>query len=130
MHETYDRDILKLVVPARIPATLNPRLGIVGGGQLAKMTALAGIQLGCDVVVLERNNYSPAATMATSCLSKPSARLRKNSRSSLRAGATGRRPHIRSLRRCNATMSVTSSARPRRWPGRLRSGPWTSPDML
>jgi len=65
MHETYDRDILQLVEPARIPAAINPRLGIVGGGQLAKMTALAGLQLGCDVVVLERNHHSPAANLAS-----------------------------------------------------------------
>jgi 5-(carboxyamino)imidazole ribonucleotide synthase len=65
MHETYDRDILQLVEPARLPAAIHPRLGIVGGGQLAKMTALAGLQLGCDVVVLERNNYSPAANLAS-----------------------------------------------------------------
>lgn len=68
MHETYDRDILKLVEPARVASAINPRLGIVGGGQLAKMTALAGLQLGCDVVVLERNNYSPAANLASHSL--------------------------------------------------------------
>ena len=65
MHETYDHDIFKLVEPTRVPAAINPRLGIVGGGQLAKMTALAGLQLGCDVVVLERNNHSPAANLAS-----------------------------------------------------------------
>ncbi len=65
MHETYDRDIFKLVEPARVPGATNPRLGIVGGGQLAKMTALAGLQLGCDVVVLERNHHSPAANLAS-----------------------------------------------------------------
>ena len=65
MHETYDRDILQFVEPARVSTAINPRLGIVGGGQLAKMTALAGLQLGCDVVVLERNNYSPAANLAS-----------------------------------------------------------------
>jgi len=64
MHETYDRDILQLVEAARIPAAINPRLGIVGGGQLAKMTALASLQMGCDVVVLERNRHSPAANLA------------------------------------------------------------------
>ncbi len=68
MHETYDRDIIKLVQPARVASAINPRLGIVGGGQLAKMTALAGLQLGCDVVVLERNNYSPAANLASHSL--------------------------------------------------------------
>lgn len=43
----------------------GPRLGIVGGGQLAKMTALAALELGCDVLVLERNQHSPAANLAT-----------------------------------------------------------------
>ena len=65
MFESYDRDILDLVEPTRVAAAINPRLGIVGGGQLAKMTALAGLQLGCDVVVLERNSYSPAAHLAS-----------------------------------------------------------------
>ena len=65
MFESYDRDILELVEPTRVAAAINPRLGIVGGGQLAKMTALAGLQLGCDVVVLERNSYSPAAHLAS-----------------------------------------------------------------
>lgn len=65
MHETYDRDIIKLGQPKRVGSAIHPRLGIVGGGQLAKMTALAGLQLGCDVVVLERNNYSPAANLAS-----------------------------------------------------------------
>ncbi len=50
------------VYPAR--EKLHPRIGIIGGGQLAKMTALAGLQLGCDVVVLERSQASPAATLA------------------------------------------------------------------
>src|SRR5512137_2726670 len=68
MHETFDCDILQLVEPTRVPAAINPRLGIVGGGQLAKMTALAGLQLGCDVVVLERNHHSPAANLASHSL--------------------------------------------------------------
>lgn len=44
------------------------RLGIIGGGQLAKMTAIAALQLGCDVIVLERNAISPAASLATHSL--------------------------------------------------------------
>lgn len=36
------------------------RIGIVGGGQLAKMTAQAAQQLGCELVILERNQQSPA----------------------------------------------------------------------
>ncbi len=44
------------------------RLGIIGGGQLAKMTALSALQLGCDVIVLERKPDSPAARLATHSL--------------------------------------------------------------
>ena len=56
MHETYDA-----TGPAGEPA-IAPRLGIIGGGQLARMTAMTALKLGCDVVVLERNAVSPAAT--------------------------------------------------------------------
>lgn len=64
MHETYDREIVDRAGRARPPA-LAPRLGIIGGGQLAKMTAMSGLRLGCDVVILEKNDFSPAATLAT-----------------------------------------------------------------
>ena len=47
---------------------VTPRLGIIGGGQLAKMTAMAGLRLGCDIVVLERSPRSPAANLATHAL--------------------------------------------------------------
>lgn len=63
MYETYDNEILN-----EFRAISHPRLGVVGGGQLAKMTALAALQLGCEVIVLERNNYSPAAQLATQSL--------------------------------------------------------------
>lgn len=45
----------------------NPgkRIAIVGGGQLAKMTALSGLQLGCDVLVLERKSEGPAVNLAS-----------------------------------------------------------------
>ncbi|MGZ4963972.1 MAG: 5-(carboxyamino)imidazole ribonucleotide synthase [Limisphaerales bacterium] len=49
-------------------ARVAPRLGIIGGGQLARMTAVAALRLGCDVIVLERNDHSPAAQVATRCL--------------------------------------------------------------
>lgn len=39
----------------------GPRLGIIGGGQLAKMIAHAASQLGCETVVLERTANVPAA---------------------------------------------------------------------
>jgi 5-(carboxyamino)imidazole ribonucleotide synthase len=42
-----------------------PRLGIVGGGQLAKMTAAAATQFGCEVVVLERQPDFPAHSLDT-----------------------------------------------------------------
>ena len=68
MHETYDAEILRQPAPAAARPAIGPRLGIVGGGQLARMTAMAALQLGCDVVVLERNPFSPAATLATHSL--------------------------------------------------------------
>jgi 5-(carboxyamino)imidazole ribonucleotide synthase len=60
MHETYDGE-------ARLhhPPATGPKLGIIGGGQLARMTTIAAQQLGCDVVVLENNRLSPAATFAS-----------------------------------------------------------------
>lgn len=42
-----------------------PRLGIVGGGQLAKMTAAAAASFGCEVVVLERQEDFPAHSVDT-----------------------------------------------------------------
>ena len=68
MHETIDAEIHKLTTLSSGEFTPNHRLGIIGGGQLAKMTALAALQLGCDVVVLERNAFSPAANLATHSL--------------------------------------------------------------
>jgi 5-(carboxyamino)imidazole ribonucleotide synthase len=40
-------------------------LGIIGGGQLAKMIAQSARQLGCDIAVLERQEHSPAADLTT-----------------------------------------------------------------
>jgi 5-(carboxyamino)imidazole ribonucleotide synthase len=42
----------------------GPRLGIIGGGQLAKMMGLAALELGCDIAILERGAASPALRMA------------------------------------------------------------------
>lgn len=44
--------------------TSRPRLGIIGGGQLARMTALSAAPLDCEVVILERSADCPAATVA------------------------------------------------------------------
>jgi 5-(carboxyamino)imidazole ribonucleotide synthase len=43
-------------------------LGIIGGGQLAKMTAQAAAQLGCKVVILERQTEFPAGCVAARTL--------------------------------------------------------------
>jgi 5-(carboxyamino)imidazole ribonucleotide synthase len=64
MHEIYDPEIQTLKTVGRG----HPRLGIIGGGQLAKLTVLAAAKLGCEVVVLERNGFSPAAGVATHSL--------------------------------------------------------------
>jgi len=45
-----------------------PTLGIIGGGQLAKMTAQAAFQLGCEVIVLERKKEFPAHSLDTDFL--------------------------------------------------------------
>lgn len=50
-------------LPARRPKAACT-LGIVGGGQLAKMLAQSATQFGCDIVILERNEHSPAANLA------------------------------------------------------------------
>ena len=59
MHETYDRDILR----RSDSRFASARIGIVGGGQLARMTALAAIPLGCEISILEQNSLSPAAQL-------------------------------------------------------------------
>lgn len=42
-----------------------PRIGVIGGGQLAKMTAPAAAKFGCEVVVLERQEDFPAHSVDT-----------------------------------------------------------------
>ena len=60
MHETYDAEIKRQSASQNFPV----RLGIIGGGQLARMTAIAALPLGCEVVVLEKNPFSPAARLS------------------------------------------------------------------
>src|SRR5258707_12153486 len=54
-------------VPGQLPPpqrrAAHP-LGIIGGGQLAKMLAQSASQFGCDIVILERKEGSPAASLA------------------------------------------------------------------
>lgn len=64
MHEIYDSEFKPLAGPKHYPA----RLGIIGGGQLARMTAIAALPLGVDVVVLEKNPHSPAARLSPDCV--------------------------------------------------------------
>ncbi len=44
------------------------RIGIVGGGQLAKMTSLPALMLGCEIVILERNPGTPSSSLAAEVL--------------------------------------------------------------
>ncbi len=53
---------------ARSDLRSNPTLGIVGGGQLAKMLAQAAYELGCEVAILERQRPFPADCLDTRCV--------------------------------------------------------------
>ena len=45
-----------------------PTLGLIGGGQLAKMLAQSALQFGCEIVLLERAAGTPAAQLARTTL--------------------------------------------------------------
>src|SRR3982750_4414457 len=49
---------------ATLPLPPGSTIGIVGGGQLGRMLALAAARLGFDVAVLERDADSPAGRVA------------------------------------------------------------------
>ncbi len=68
MSETDALNKLNNIPMTSTAGGVSYRIGIIGGGQLAKMTAIAALELGCDVVILERNEISPAATLATHLL--------------------------------------------------------------
>jgi 5-(carboxyamino)imidazole ribonucleotide synthase len=53
---------------AELPLPPGSTLGIVGGGQLGRMLALAAARLGFDVAVLERDADSPAGRVAAHCI--------------------------------------------------------------
>lgn len=58
--------VVSAVDPSRSESPASgPRLGIIGGGQLARMLALAAHPLGCPVITLERAAACPAAPVAT-----------------------------------------------------------------
>jgi len=61
--------------PASAPTPLRPdhakpvpRLGVLGGGQLSKMTASAAANFGCEVVVVEREDDFPANSLDSHAL--------------------------------------------------------------
>jgi 5-(carboxyamino)imidazole ribonucleotide synthase len=56
MHESPD---------GQVHSDIGPKLGIIGGGQLARMLSIPAQQLGCEVVVLESSSPCPAAAFAT-----------------------------------------------------------------
>ena len=64
MHETYDSAFPAASMKGRFPR----KLGIIGGGQLARMTAMAALPLGVEVCVLEPSRHSPATRVSPDCL--------------------------------------------------------------
>ncbi len=54
--------------PPASPSERPVRLGIIGGGQLARLLALAARPLGCEVIVLERTPDCPAAQVSPGSL--------------------------------------------------------------
>lgn len=50
--------------PQAVAEAKTPVLGIIGGGQLARMTAMAALRLGYHSIVLERSAECPAAATA------------------------------------------------------------------
>ncbi|KAB2891360.1 MAG: 5-(carboxyamino)imidazole ribonucleotide synthase [Burkholderiaceae bacterium] len=68
MHVAKDADHTKKPVAGTNRPVNGPRIGIIGGGQLARMIAIAAQPLGNDIVVLERTPHYPASTVATQAL--------------------------------------------------------------
>ena len=62
------QQLIESVRPSPSEARAAITLGIIGGGQLAKMTAQAAAQFGCEVVILERQPEFPAGSLATQTL--------------------------------------------------------------
>ncbi|MBX7259331.1 MAG: 5-(carboxyamino)imidazole ribonucleotide synthase [Candidatus Hydrogenedentes bacterium] len=60
MHRSDESNLLRPL--SSVPV---PRLGVIGGGQLAKMTAAAAASFGCEVVVFERQDDFPAHSLDT-----------------------------------------------------------------
>src|SRR5260221_8146757 len=56
---------------ARESLSYPTRVAILGGGQLARMTAEAAARLGIEVAILEREANSPAGRIAAGALAGP-----------------------------------------------------------
>ena len=55
----------------QLPLPPGSTIGVLGGGQLGRMLALAAARLGFDVVVLERDADSPAGRVSVQTLVAP-----------------------------------------------------------
>lgn len=55
-------------LPPQYAVVSAPRIGILGGGQLAKMTAMAAAEIGYEVLILERQDDFPANSLDTHAL--------------------------------------------------------------
>jgi 5-(carboxyamino)imidazole ribonucleotide synthase len=58
-------------MPARFPLPPGSMIGVLGGGQLGRMLALAAARLGFDVTILEPEPDSPASRVAARTLEAP-----------------------------------------------------------
>jgi 5-(carboxyamino)imidazole ribonucleotide synthase len=58
-------------MPARFPLPPGSMIGVIGGGQLGRMLALAAARLGFDVTILEPDTDPPAARVAARTLQAP-----------------------------------------------------------
>jgi 5-(carboxyamino)imidazole ribonucleotide synthase len=58
-------------MPARFPLPPGSMIGVIGGGQLGRMLALAAARLGFDVTILEPEPASPASRVSARTLEAP-----------------------------------------------------------
>ena len=64
----HDSLLGKSIASFPVGARSGPRLGIIGGGQLAKMIAQAAAQFGCEITVLDRETNGPASRVVDQVL--------------------------------------------------------------
>src|SRR6185312_4191222 len=66
-----DRGRRSRLMPHRFPLPPGSMIGVLGGGQLGRMLALAAARLGFDVTILEPQPDSPASRVAARTLEAP-----------------------------------------------------------